>query len=270
VNGLSIEPGPAAKGGKEKDTEGKKAEKADLTKTRSFAAKGQISYGGKSDVFFQQIDQVQDQKPREQSVQPIAPGNDAGERGRDRAGRYARQLRERREANAETDVRQQRQAAAPLGLGESVGVDSDDSGLARAQAATTVAVPAQEEHAAQGPSGLASMKVELPPDDPQRWTSHRFATARGDIRVSAIALPVRFLDSLRRIGLALVAALAVGFLPVLFAGRVTPRGRRVMTSGMIVAGSLGLLAGVFPIACVLLVIGGIVLKLVRASRVRIA
>jgi hypothetical protein len=270
VNGLSIEPGPAAKGGKEKDTEGKKAEKADLTKTRSFAAKGQISYGGKSDVFFQQIDQVQDQKPREQSVQPIAPGNDAGERGRDRAGRYARQLRERREANAETDVRQQRQAAAPLGLGESVGVDSDDSGLARAQAATTVAVPAQEEHAAQGPSGLASLKVELPPDDPQRWTSHRFATARGDIRVSAIALPVRFLDSLRRIGLALVAALAVGFLPVLFAGRVTPRGRRVMTSGMIVAGSLGLLAGVFPIACVLLVIGGIVLKLVRASRVRIA
>jgi hypothetical protein len=110
------------------------------------------------------------------------------------------------------------------------------------------------------PSGLASLSVELPADDARRWATHMFTTARGDIRIEATAMSERFLDSLRRVGMALAAALFAALLPMLFARRVPEGARRAATSTMIIAGSLGLLAGVFPIAGVLLAIAGMVLK----------
>jgi hypothetical protein len=114
-------------------------------------------------------------------------------------------------------------------------------------------------------SGLASLDVELPGDDGRRWTTYRFTTPRGKAEVRAWSLSQSVLEGLLRV------AVAVGVLAVAYVVRRAFGGQRSGGVGrgrwgtaLIVAGALGLLIGVLPLAAFVVLIYGIVLRIRRA------
>jgi hypothetical protein len=113
-------------------------------------------------------------------------------------------------------------------------------------------------------TGLTSLGVDLPPDDGDRWESYRFTTPRGEVEVSGWTTSRQVLDALKRIGLAAGLLAIVVLLRRFFSGRrLSPQSVRAWSTVMIIIGTLGILMGVLPLAALVLLLVGIVVKLKR-------
>jgi len=111
-------------------------------------------------------------------------------------------------------------------------------------------------------TGLASLDIELPGDDASRWTTYRFSTPRGEIDIRAVAVTHASLDGCLRGGLALGLLALAGVVRVVGRGSGERRRgqRRATGTVLIVAGALGVFVGVLPIAGVVAVVVGIVMR----------
>jgi hypothetical protein len=110
-------------------------------------------------------------------------------------------------------------------------------------------------------TGLSSMQVDLPPYDPARWEIRRFVTPRGDAGVRAYGLRTTVEDRLTRL-LALLAAAAVlwALVGMVRAGLRSEAVQRFAPPAMIFVGGVGLFVGVLPVAALVLLICGFILR----------
>jgi hypothetical protein len=114
---------------------------------------------------------------------------------------------------------------------------------------------------------LGSLDVILPGLDGSRWISYRFTTPRGDIRVTAHGISREWIAGAKRAGLAILAVLILWALQQIVRGLSLTAKRRIATA-LILLGAVGLLIGILPVAALVLLVVGIVLKLVYRSRRR--
>ena len=116
-------------------------------------------------------------------------------------------------------------------------------------------------------AGLASLDVDFPGPDHSRWAEYRFTTPRGEIEIRAVTAAGNAIDSYQRGGLALALLLFAGVVRTV----ARKRERRSFWSSrsagtmLIIAGVLGLFVGILPVAGVVAVVLGIVLRR-RAAR----
>jgi hypothetical protein len=145
------------------------------------------------------------------------------------------------------------QATDPFGSQAGTGIATDGAALA-------ISGERIEELAA----GLASLDVAIP----QRGRMYRFTTPRGDLEITARSIPVAVLSRLYGLVAVLLAVCAVSAL-------MTRRARQtwallanstVAALALAVLGLLSIVLGIFPVAGLLAVAGGIVI----AIRSRIA
>ena len=127
--------------------------------------------------------------------------------------------------------------------------------------------------AASGPTetttGLTSLGVELPPPDPSRWASYRFTTPRGDIEVEGWTASRRTADASRRLALAVAVLLLLALVRRIFAGvKLGEQALANASTALIIACVLALLLGFLPVAALVLLAVGIVLKVTRAPNPR--
>ncbi|MCX7590319.1 MAG: hypothetical protein N2255_01690, partial [Kiritimatiellae bacterium] len=123
---------------------------------------------------------------------------------------------------------------------------------------------AQEQPLA-GPTGLASLDVQLPDYDSSRWQRFLFRTPRGETTVIAWAISRATLNSFKRIAVAVILA-AIGLLMrIVFRGwRPNHETRKHIAVGLIITGMVCLLVGILPVGAGVVVVYGVVLRLRRA------
>ncbi|MCC6127136.1 MAG: hypothetical protein IT426_19415 [Pirellulales bacterium] len=120
-------------------------------------------------------------------------------------------------------------------------------------------------------TGLASLELQFPFEEAERWSIHRFTTPRGDTEITARSISD---ELLRRVGYALgaiAAILLIGFL----ARRGARRGggwivRSPATTSMIVLGILAVFLGVFPVLGIVAIVAGIALKIASPGKKAVA
>ena len=178
----------------------------------------------------------------------------------------ARRYQERRGqggAQSRTATPRRPAASGPAAPGMVAGqsVDQPQAGAALGYITVDAGGPADEQAA-----GLASLDLDLP----RRGVDHGFTTPRGDIEITARAVSVRAMDTLRRLGLFLLVALAVvgarrwsRQCGALWRRRHTPL---VLT----LLGAACLLLGIVPLAAIVLLVIGLVVMVGRAMRRRAA
>jgi hypothetical protein len=114
--------------------------------------------------------------------------------------------------------------------------------------------------------GLASLAVEFP----VRGVSYFFTTPRGEVAITARSVSHQFIETMRRIGLAL-AVIAIGLAiyatwPKWHTSWFTSR---VWSTLAIVMGSIGTVAGVLPILAVVVLVAGVAAKIHLRRRKRV-
>ena len=116
------------------------------------------------------------------------------------------------------------------------------------------------------PTGLASLiDVELP----QRGTLYRFSTPRGDVRITARAVSVEFLGSLKRvIGVLIAIGVALWVRRLIVRGTFRGAAGDVLAIALIVLGGAGLMFGVLPIAGLVALAAGVIWKVALSVRRR--
>jgi len=181
-----------------------------------------------------------------------------GEQGRvrrqvDNVSLYASRLRERAGGGRQAESVNEAVGWGSVGAG---GVAAAGEPVDRLQDGQ---VKGDETAGFRADTGLASVSIGLPSDDAIRWTPYRFTTPRGDIRMAAWTCTSVVPDALRRVGLAIVAALVAAGLPLVLRRR-SPESRRRIATFLTMAGAVGLLVGVFPLASVVLVALGISMR----------
>jgi hypothetical protein len=111
-------------------------------------------------------------------------------------------------------------------------------------------------------TGLASLALPFLAEDPGRWTTYRFATPRGEVALSARSISQRSVEGLQRLAAGLLALIVLPLiLRRLAGGAASPKRRRTVGTLLIVAASFGLLFGIFPLAALVLLVTGIVMKI---------
>lgn len=108
-------------------------------------------------------------------------------------------------------------------------------------------------------TGLASLALELPGEDPERWESYRFRTPRGDVLVMGWTISRKGIALLKRVVVGLGFILA----SVLIRAPAYPqwhdcKPRHSMAAILIIVGVLCVLVGVLPIAAALAGIAGFI------------
>ncbi|MGQ9663528.1 MAG: hypothetical protein ACUVWX_14540, partial [Kiritimatiellia bacterium] len=108
-------------------------------------------------------------------------------------------------------------------------------------------------------TGLASLALELPAEDPERWEYYRFRTPRGDVRVTGWTISRQKIALLKRIAAGLGLVLVIGLLRAFVRHRSPNAERRRSTAvTLIIVGVVCVLVGVLPIAAALAVIVGLI------------
>jgi hypothetical protein len=113
---------------------------------------------------------------------------------------------------------------------------------------------------------LASVDVQLPIPDANRWLVFHFTTPRGEVEITARSISDELLHRLGYAAGALAVIVLLGYL-------VRRRLRRSeaccakswVTTLMIVLGLLAVILGVLPVLGVIAIIAGIALKIVHAG-----
>ena len=120
------------------------------------------------------------------------------------------------------------------------------------------------------PAGLTSLDVDVP----MRGTVYRFTMPRGEVRVTGYGVSKKFVESLKPLGIVLVAAvLALIVRAIARRGlKPSPHAQSQLSTLCIILGPLGIFFNVFPIVGVIALAGGIVWKfaLRRARRIAVA
>ena len=105
--------------------------------------------------------------------------------------------------------------------------------------------------------GLVSLDIELP----QRGVEYRFTTPRGAVEVTARAVSTNMLQILQRLGMCVLGAIAILILYRLIRGREAALISNSATSiCLIVIGVASLLVGIMPLAGVVILVIGIVIR----------
>jgi hypothetical protein len=118
-------------------------------------------------------------------------------------------------------------------------------------------------------TGLASLDVDLPGPDEKRWAAYQFSTPRGEIAITAMAVADEAIDAYQRGGLALallVLAAVVRLLGRRRTGRPS-RSRGAAGTALIITGVLCVFIGILPVAGILAVVVGIVLRRIHRRQV---
>lgn len=118
-------------------------------------------------------------------------------------------------------------------------------------------------------SGLASLDVEIP----ERGVLYRFTTPRSGIEINARAISAKFIDSLKPLGIVILALGLVGLVRWLDVRRwkFSLKAQSTISSLLIIFAPLGLLLGILPILAVVALVAAIAWKIVlRRTRKRLA
>ncbi|MCX5675027.1 MAG: hypothetical protein NTX87_08470, partial [Planctomycetota bacterium] len=107
------------------------------------------------------------------------------------------------------------------------------------------------------PTGLASLDVELP----LRGRLFRFTTPGGEMKIAATAASLRLVEGAERLGavLALVVLMWIAW-RLARRGSFGPAARRTASTVILVLGVVGVLFGVFPVAGLVALLVGLVMK----------
>ena len=144
------------------------------------------------------------------------------------------------------------------GLGEGRGRGGFGGGGGEAQAAERPAAPAP-------PTGLASLDVDLPP----RGIVYRFTAPRDVPEITGRVVSQQWLDSLLRLGEALLLAVAALLLWRFIRRSYTPLALSRISTAMIFLGVVGLIVGILPLASVAVAFWGAIIKIrLRLARRR--
>ena len=140
------------------------------------------------------------------------------------------------------------------------GTSDHDLGLKAEMSAADAppTAPTQVLPAPVRPSGLASLDFALP----ERGQVVQFVTPRGDIAITARAVSGELMARLFQLAVALAAILVIVYFCLLIArGRLARLGGPRLAMLLVVLGVVSLLSGVLPIAGLLLIIAGLVMRL---------
>jgi hypothetical protein len=174
--------------------------------------------------------------------------------------RYQQKLEQH--AQQDQEAAQQQAAVAPAPR-VSVTI-TDRSGLGGAGAIEDLAAHLTKDLWAYTAAGMASLDVQLP----TRGLVYRFTTPRGDVEVTASAASRPLIEGLQRVGG--VAALVIVVLVI----RRLARGRSfglqtqsTLSTVLIVLGIIGLFVGILPVASLIAIVIGVIMK-IHLFRVR--
>ena len=177
-----------------------------------------------------------------------------------------KQRRVRRGETNEAVAQYQQQLQKPSGPAEQAGAEyytADEADFAFAGDDAGWGIPV---HALSGESaGLASLAVEFP----MRGVSFFFTTPRGEVTITARSVSHQFIETMRRIGLAL-AVIALGI--VGYVARLkwhawfTPR---VWSTLAIVCGFAGAIIGGLPILGLVMLVVGVAARIALRRRERV-
>lgn len=113
--------------------------------------------------------------------------------------------------------------------------------------------------------GLVSLDIELP----QRGVEYRFTTPRGAVEITARAASTNMLQILRRLAMCVLAAIVILILYRLIQGRESALfSSRATSICLIVIGMASLLIGVMPLAGLLILVIGIVMRVQQNLKAR--
>jgi hypothetical protein len=113
--------------------------------------------------------------------------------------------------------------------------------------------------------GLVSLDIELP----QRGVEYRFTTPRGAVEITARAVSMNMLQILKRLGMCVIGAIVVLILYRLIGGREAAVISSSATSiCLIVVGAASLLVGIMPLAGVVILVIGIVMRTQQHRKAR--
>jgi hypothetical protein len=176
-------------------------------------------------------------------------GQQAGETLGDKVTRYQQRLEKHAEQAQTAAPAQERDRSVVRGFSASGVVTGGMFGYD--------GVAAEGAALADAPQGLASLDIELP----ERGVVYRFSTPRGEVQVTARAASNRLIEALERVAGVLVVLAAVAVLRRWLRSRTfSLHAQAAVSTLMIVAGVLGLLVGVFPLAALVAVIVGVAMK----------
>lgn len=182
----------------------------------------------------------------------------------DAVGRYQRKLQQEAQSGQESldagqaaadrlsrNVRSNR-PAGPSGRVPQLADEARKRAVTEQERSGTVGI------AGPAATGLSSLSVELP----KRGQVYRFATPRGDVSVTARSVSKETLQTMRRlVGLGVVLLVGLALLRVGESRCRQPRLSSRNGSWLIGAGLIALVLGIFPVAAILAMIAGGLLKL---------
>ena len=113
--------------------------------------------------------------------------------------------------------------------------------------------------------GLVSLDIELP----QRGVEYRFTTPRGAVEITARAASMNMLQILQRLAMCGLACVVILILYRLIRGRASALfSSRATSIWLIVFGAVSLLGGVLPLAGLLVLLIGIVMRVMQNLKAR--
>lgn len=119
-------------------------------------------------------------------------------------------------------------------------------------------------------TGLASLDLEFPGEDPARWTTIRLATPRGDMQVTGRAVSRSLVLTLERLGSCLLVAVGLALLALLVVriGQGFRRRRRLPLKALILLGLISMLFGILP-ALGLILLATLIVLAISGRHVRV-